>query len=94
MLSKIEAAFAVRKVWTLDELASFVGVTPEMVRAGIEQLKRMGRLTENAVGQIEHCVNPTHHCDHCAFQGLCMEDESAVRKVAHTYERATGLTRG
>ncbi|WP_067930243.1 FeoC-like transcriptional regulator [Alicyclobacillus kakegawensis] len=93
MLSKIEAAFTQCRVWTMDELASFVGVSPELVRAGIEQLKRMGRLRENAVGQIEHCANPTHHCNRCAFQGLCMEDETSLRKVAHAYGRAGDVAR-
>ncbi|WP_029421432.1 FeoC-like transcriptional regulator [Alicyclobacillus macrosporangiidus] len=86
MLSRIEAAFAERKVWTIDGLAAHVGVSVEMVRAGIEQLKRMGRLTEDAAGRIEHCVNPSHACNRCAFQGLCLE-ESAHRAVTHVIQQ-------
>jgi hypothetical protein len=86
MLSRIEAAFAARKVWTMDELAAHVGVSVEMVRAGVEQLKRMGRLTESAAGRMGHCVNPTHACNRCAFEGLCLE-QTGRQAVFHGMER-------
>ncbi|MCL6516988.1 FeoC-like transcriptional regulator [Alicyclobacillus sp.] len=87
MLSRIEAAFAERRVWTPEALAAYVGTSVEMVRAGIEQLKRMGRLTEDAAGRIEHCVQPDHHCDRCAFQGLCLEETSAQTAVTRVIQR-------
>jgi hypothetical protein len=93
MLSKIEAAFGQNRVWTLPELAAYVGVTPELVQAGVEQLKRMGRLTDDAAGKLDHCVNPVHHCKTCPFEGLCLEDETAPRKVTHVIHRGSGLTR-
>ncbi|MBX6353173.1 MAG: hypothetical protein IRZ10_07530 [Thermoflavifilum sp.] len=83
MLRKIEEAFAHKKVWTMQELAAFVGVSPQMVQAGVEQLKRMGRLSEDTAGRIEHCVNPTHHCNSCPFQGLCLDDTTSARRVTH-----------
>ncbi|MBX5437453.1 MAG: hypothetical protein IRZ33_09595 [Alicyclobacillaceae bacterium] len=92
MVSRIEAAFRQKKVWTWSELAAYVGVSPELLAAGVEQLKRMGRLSEDAQGQLERCVNPTHQCDRCAFQGLCQEDQTARARgaVARRYELRPG----
>ena len=70
MLRQIEEALREQDLWTLQGLAARLGTRPELVRAGLRHLVRLGRLPAGALVQFGACGIPSA-CSGCALAEAC-----------------------
>lgn len=70
MLRQIEEALARKELWTMQELAASLGVRPELLRAGLEHLMRIGRLPDGALVQLGAC-SARPECSTCVLTPAC-----------------------
>jgi DNA-binding IclR family transcriptional regulator len=75
MLRRLEALLGQRRNWSLQELAMEVGAPPELVRAALTQLERLGRLTAGPAA-----VRP-RACLGCPFGPGCHAPRPAPRRT-------------
>ncbi len=66
MLWEIESALTRRDRWTLQELATSLGVPPALLLAGIEHLVRLGRLPEGSLVRVRPCAE-NQACGSCTL---------------------------
>lgn len=69
MLRRIEAALARKRRWTTTELADELGISLPLLRAGIEQLRQMGRLSRESA--IDSCEVDRLPCRRCVQGPIC-----------------------
>ena len=70
MLQRLEAALRERQNWTVPELARALGARPELVRAALGHLERLGRLSPGAVLPLGGCP-PGLDCSRCPWLQGC-----------------------